>query len=159
VFAMIADFVSKTPKAILEKLDRLLETLHKVRETFEQTASSIHNQQIRYTVLGLAQESKQYANELMSHIETLGGSREKFPIESEPNICDVLDDDESACREEKDRLKICTSSEKFLLQVYREVLNEPFLYDNIRKMIRYQLNGILHSFAQLKLLNASLRKE
>jgi hypothetical protein len=26
-------------------------------------------------------------------------------------------------------------------------------------MIRYQLNGILHSFAQLKLLNASLRRE
>ena len=156
---MIADFVSKTPKAILEKLGRLLETLHKVRETLEQTASSIHNQQIRYTVLGLAQESKQYANELMSHIETLGGTREKFPIEPEPNICDLLGEDQSAYREEKDRLKICTSSEKFLLQVYREVLNEPFLYDNIRKMIRYQLNGILHSFAQLKLLTASLRKE
>ena len=155
---MIADFVSKTPKAILEKLDRLLDTLQKVKKTFEQSASTIHNQQIRYTILGLAQESKQYANELMSHIEILGGTRERFIVETELDFCDD-DKNEWECNEEKDRLKICTSSEKFLLQVYREVLNEPFLYDNIRKMIRYQLNGILHSFAQLKLLNASLRKE
>ena len=155
---MIADFVSKTPKAILEKLDRLLETLQKVKITFEQTAVNINNQQIRYTVLGLAQESKQYANELMSHIEILGGNCERL-AESELTFSDLLEKHESECSEEKDRLKVCTSSEKFLLQVYREVLNEPFLYDNIRKMIRYQLNGILHSFAQLKLLNASLRKE
>lgn len=155
---MIADFISKTPKAVLEKLDRLLDTLQKVKKTFEQSASTIHNQQIRYTILGLAQESKQYANELMSHIEILGGTRERLIVESEIDFCED-DKNEWECGEEKDRLKICTSSEKFLLQVYREVLNEPFLYDNIRKMIRYQLNGILHSFAQLKLLNASLRKE
>jgi len=156
---MIADFVSKTPKAILEKLDRLLETLQRVKKTFEQTASTINNQQIRYTILGLAQESKQYANELMSHIEILGGRRERSETESEFDFSNPAQKNEWECSEEKDRLKDCTSSEKFLLQVYREVLNEPFLYDNIRKMIRYQLNGILHSFAQLKLLNASLRKE
>jgi uncharacterized protein (TIGR02284 family) len=156
---MIADFVSKTPKAILEKLDRLLETLERVKKTYEQTASTISNQQIRYTILGLAQESKQYANELMSHIEILGGSRERFSVESEFTYEGAPAKNEWECDIEKDSLKDCTRSEKFLLQVYREVLNEPFLYENIRKMIRYQLNGILHSFAQLKLLNASLRRE
>ncbi|MBS1598687.1 MAG: hypothetical protein JST75_10730 [Bacteroidetes bacterium] len=156
---MIAELVSKTPKAILEKLNQLLATLHRVKKTLEQSASTIHNQQIRYTVLGLAQESKQYANELMSHIEILGGEREKFSVDQEFIFCEESEEDAWKCSEEKDRLKICTTSEKSLLQVYREVLNEPFLYENIRKMIRYQLNGILHSFAQLKLLNASLRKE
>ena len=156
---MIAEIVSKTPKAILEKLDRLLETLQRVKKTFEQTASTINNQQIRCTILGLAQESKQYANELMSHMEILGGSRERYETDSKLDFSNSPEKNEWECSEEKDRLKDCTSSEKFLLQVYREVLNEPFLYDNIRKMIRYQLNGILHSFAQLKLLNASLRKE
>jgi len=156
---MIADFVSKTPKAILEKLDRLLETLQRVKKTYEQTASTINNQQIRYTILGLAQESKQYANELMSHIEILGGSRERSSAEAEFVYEGAPAKNEWECDIEKDSLKDCTRSEKFLLQVYREVLNEPFLYENIRKMIRYQLNGILHSFAQLKLLNASLRRE
>jgi len=157
---MIADFVSKTPKVILEKLGRLLETLQRVKKTYEQTASTISNQQIRCTILGLAQESKQYANELMSHIEILGGPRERSSTESEFDYSAASPKkNEWECEEEKNSLNDCTRSEKFLLQVYREVLNEPFLYENIRKMIRYQLNGILHSFAQLKLLNASLRRE
>ncbi len=156
---MITNYVFRTPGVILEKLNRLLIVLQKAKRAFEQAASTIDNKQLRYCVLGLAQETKQYANELASHIEILGGETGKwqggieFSYDGLGEKIDVNMDDE------KHRLQICTGSEKQIMQVYREVLNEPFLYENIRKMIRYQMNGMMHLFSQIRLLNASLQKE
>jgi hypothetical protein len=70
---MIASVAHKTPGIILEKLTRLLVALQEVKNHYEQVAKRIHNKQLKLSILGLAQESKQYANELIAHIETLGG--------------------------------------------------------------------------------------
>jgi hypothetical protein len=43
-------------------------------------------------------------------------------------------------------------NERKMVSAYRDILNESFLYDGLRKLIRYQLNGILCSFTQLRLL-------
>jgi hypothetical protein len=48
--------------------------------------------------------------------------------------------------------------EQMLLKTYRDVLNEPFLYDTIRQMVRYQQNGLLHCFSQIRMLYATLLK-
>ena len=69
--------IYKTPKVILEKLNRLLMTLQRAKRTYEETASTVDNKQLRYSILGLAQESKQYTNELMSQIEILRGKPAK----------------------------------------------------------------------------------
>jgi len=45
--------------------------------------------------------------------------------------------------------------EKKMTGAYREILNDPNLYEGLRSMMRYQLNGILCAFAQLKLLYVS----
>src|SRR5664279_3214280 len=70
---MIASVAHKTPGIILDKLTRLLNVLQEVKNHYEQVAKRIHNRQLKLSILGLAQESKQYANELIAHIETLGG--------------------------------------------------------------------------------------
>ena len=70
---MIASVAHKTPGIILEKLTRLLVALQEVKNHYEQVAKRIQNKQLKLSILGLAQESKQYANELIAHIETLGG--------------------------------------------------------------------------------------
>ena len=70
---MIAAVAHKTPGIILDKLTRLLNALQEVKNYYEQVAKRIQNQQFKLSILGLAQESKQYANELIAHIETLGG--------------------------------------------------------------------------------------
>jgi hypothetical protein len=44
------------------------------------------------------------------------------------------------------------------MKTYRDILNEPFLYDNIRRIVRYQQNGLMHCFSQLKMLYATLLK-
>src|SRR5450432_4589705 len=70
---MIAAIVHKTPGIILDKLTRLLNALQEVKNHYELVAKRINNQQLKLSILGLAEESKQYANELIAHIETLGG--------------------------------------------------------------------------------------
>jgi len=48
--------------------------------------------------------------------------------------------------------------EQQVMKTYREVLNEPYLYDTIRQMIRYQQNGLLHCFSQVRMLYATMLK-
>ncbi len=84
---MIASIAHKTPATILEKLTRLLNALQEVKNHYEQVAKRIQNKQLKLSILGLAQESKQYANELIAHIETLGGNLNER-IKSECNRVD-----------------------------------------------------------------------
>ena len=153
---MKESIVTVAPKIILDKLSRLLSILQGAKKTYEQTASTVNNKQIRYTILGLAQESKQYANEVMAHIETLGGEAAKPLAGSEFNYENLSERKEWEIKAEKDRLQDCTNSESSILQAYHDLLAEPGLYENIRKTIKYQLVGLLHSFSQLKLLRTSL---
>ncbi|HMH32028.1 MAG TPA: DUF2383 domain-containing protein [Puia sp.] len=146
------------PSLVTDKLKYLLVSLQKSRKVYEQMAFTLKNRQLRLTIIGLAQESRQYATELDSYVTTLGLETERmetgleFSDDSSPEGKDWI-----CLEEEKDILHWCAKSEKALLKVYREVLNEPFLNEGVRKMMRYQLNGMMHSFAQLKLLYASLR--
>jgi hypothetical protein len=58
---------------------------------------------------------------------------------------------------EKEILSICAACEKKMISAYREILNEPYLYDGVRNLIRSQFNGVLCAFLQVKLLNNSLQ--
>jgi hypothetical protein len=153
---MIASVAHKTPGIILEKLTRLLNALQEVKNHYEQVAKRIHNRQLKLSILGLAQESKQYANELIAHIETLGGTMQERH-KTEFNKLDVSGDilEMPGRTEDLVGLKL---EEQQVMKTYREVLNEPFLYDTIRQMVRYQQNGLLHCFSQIRMLYATLLK-
>jgi rubrerythrin len=148
----------KMQPIVMDKLQFLLLSLKKARRAYEQMAFTLKNKQLRLTIIGLAQESRQYATELDSYVTTLGLETEKIQTDLEFSEEYSSERKEWICLEEdKDILHWCAKSEKSILKVYRDVLNEPFLNDGIRKMMRYQLNGMMHSFAQMKLLYASLR--
>ena len=153
---MITAVAHKTPGAILDKLTRLLNALQKVKNHFEQAAKRIHNHQLKLSILGLAQESKQYANELIAHIETLGGEIQER-IKAEFNRVSGINEDAETpgSGEVLVGLRI---EEQLVMKTYRDVLNEPYLYDTIRQMIRYQQNGLLHCFSQIRMLHATLIK-
>jgi hypothetical protein len=153
---MIASVAHKTPGIILEKLTRLLNALQEVKNHYEKIAKRIHNKQLRLSILGLAQESKQYANELIAHIETLGGVMHDH-IKSDFNRVDEPDEFPEIIGN-TEALVGLKLEEQQVMKTYREVLNEPFLYDTIRQMIRYQQNGLLHCFSQIRMLYATLLK-
>lgn len=153
---MIAAVVHKTPLIIIDKLNRLLNALEEVKNNYEQTAGRIPNKQLKQSLLGLAQESKQYANELIAHIETLGG-RLHDHFKSDFNRLQGVEDKIEPENRNADLIQL-NIGEQQVLKTYREVLNEPFLYDTIRQMVRYQQNGLLHCFSQIRMLYATLLK-
>ncbi len=156
ILYMIAAVVHKTPGIILDKLTRLLNALQEVKNYYEQVAKRIQNQQLKLSLLGLAQESKQYANELIAHIETLGGilqDRVKTDCNRVIESTEIQELPGSAV----DLVGLKLGEQK-VMKTYREVLNEPFLYDTIRQMVRYQQNGLLHCFSQIRMLYATLLK-
>jgi len=153
---MIASVAHKTPGIILEKLTRLLVALQEVKNHYEQVAKRIQNKQLKLSILGLAQESKQYANELIAHIETLGGvmhDRLKLEFNKMEDSGENLEVPGNT-----DDIIGLKLEEQQVMKTYREVLNEPFLYDTIRQMVRYQQNGLLHCFSQIRMLYATLLK-
>lgn len=153
---MIASIVHKTPGIMLDKLSRLLNALQTVKDNYERTALHIHNKQLRMSLLALAQESKQYANELIAHIETLGGKMNDH-FKGEFNRLDS-NQVHPFPGEGKMDLREMNLGEQLLMKAYREVLNEPFLYDNVRRIIRYQQNGLMHCFSQIKIMYAMILK-
>ncbi|PWT72709.1 MAG: hypothetical protein C5B59_15235 [Bacteroidetes bacterium] len=153
---MVFSLLSKTPKVILEKLNRVLIALYGAKEICEKTALTVENRQLRYTILGLAQESKQYANELKSHLQILEGEISGMDSHAEMNYSGQSNKMDWEITSEKNKLDLCTHNEKMIVQAYSELLNEPHLYENIREMIRYQLRGLLQSFSKLKLLSTSI---
>jgi uncharacterized protein (TIGR02284 family) len=151
---MIASVAHKTPGIILDKLTRLLNALQEVKNNYEQVAKRIQNLQLRLSLLALAQECKQYANELIAHIETLGGKLQDR-IKTDFNRVDEPDSKVEVPGYMVDLVQL-NLGEQMVLKTYREVLNEPFLYDTIRQMIRYQQNGLLHCFSQIRMLYSTL---
>lgn len=153
---MITSVVHKTPGVILDKLTRLLNALQEVKNNYEQTAKRIQYLPLRLSLLGLAQESKQYANELIAHIETLGGKLQDR-LKSDFNKVEEEDTVSEFPGKTEDLVQL-NLGEQMVLKTYRDVLNEPFLYDTIRQMVRYQQNGLLHCFSQIRMLYATLLK-
>ena len=153
---MIAAVAHKTPGIILDKLTRLLNALQEVKSNYEQVARRIQNLQLKLSLLGLAQESKQYANELIAHIEALGGKLQDR-LKSDFNRVDEPGENLELPGKAEDLIQL-NLGEQMVMKTYRDVLNEPFLYDTIRQMVRYQQNGLLHCFSQIRMLYATLLK-
>lgn len=150
---MIFSTVNKIPAFVLEKLDILFQLLKERKVEYETFAGKVNDKQLKRTVLTLAQETNQYAMELSSQIETMCGRKNQEESNQDtvtmPEVTLMISG-------ENDILKSCEVSEKRMIVAYRNILNEPFLHDNLRKLIRSQLNGLTYAFMQLKLLNTSL---
>jgi hypothetical protein len=154
---MIFSTVNKIPAFVLEKLDILFQLLKERKAEYETFAGKVHDKQLKRTVLSLAQETNQYAMELSGQIETMGGGKTK--VNKEPvsgNGIEHVQESTLMIFAEDDILKSCEISEKKMILAYRSILNEPFLHDNLRRLMRCQLNGLTYAFMRLKLLNTSL---
>ena len=156
---MIFSTVNKIPAYVLEKLDLLFQLLRERKAEYEIFAGNVADKALKQTVLSLAQETNQYAIELSHQIESMAGINQKkyeTPDGAEEKLKPFVEG-VFQFTGEKDILNSCEVSETRMIKAYRTVLNEPFLHDNLRKLIRSQLNGITYAFMQVRLLNTSLR--
>ena len=134
---------------LLDKLNHVFRLLRQGKKEYEQVATSVDNKDLRSTMLTLAQESNQYACELSSQIHSLGG----LP-EMEKNNEQELKENIRNLNDENKILSFCRMNEKKMISAYQDILNESFLYEGLRKMIRYQLNQMLCAFMLVKQLNS-----
>lgn len=140
----------KIPDYVVDKVYTLIDLLKKEKNTYETAASKIDNRQLRDTVSVLAQENNQYSMELLSQLRILG--KESISLTEQVVVIkksNAAEENEHGYSE--NILSLCKDSEKRLIQAYRNLLNEPFLLDEMRKLVRVQLNGILYAFLRLKL--------
>ena len=141
---MIGINLYKAPPYLLKKINNICNLLWQGKKEYEQVADTVTDKDLRRTMLSLAQESNQYACELSSQILTLGGTPEIEIDEA------VMADKIKNVIGEKEIITLCQKNEKTMLSAYREILKESFLYEGLRKMIRYQLNELLCAFMQAK---------
>jgi uncharacterized protein (TIGR02284 family) len=145
---MIGFNLYKAPTFLLEKMNNILSLLWRGKKQYEQVAITVSDKDLRCTMLRIAQESNQYAHELSSQIQTLGGAPEIETDEAGQGeeIKNLNDDNEI--------ITFCQKNEKKMISAYEEILNGSLLYEGLRKMIRYQLNEMLCSFMQIKQLKS-----
>ena len=145
----------KSPPFVMEKLYHLLEILKEGKSQFEKIGASQSDKHFRRTITTLAQESNQYACEILAQIKTLGGDCSmEMNVDSRRAPAPMMP---AIFKDDNEVLFFCTESEKNIIRAYREVLNEPYLMEGLRNMVRYQLNGIMCAFLQLKLLGSTIR--
>jgi len=153
---MIQASTYKMPQTILDKLIRLLDLHREEKQKFERAAFSVTDRQYRDTICNLAQESNQYICELTSQLRSLGV---EMDIEQHANATSINHlyavhaiPSESGNHSNLSVFQSCKDSEKLMISAYRDMLNEPFLVEGVRALMRSQLNGIMYAFLQLKLL-------
>jgi uncharacterized protein (TIGR02284 family) len=150
---MLAVHVHKAPVVVLEKLSHLFDCLHTMRSRFENYANGVADKMMQRTLRSVAQESCQYANELSGQIQSMGGDPAKYFNTSD---CSITNGQEAPSRivpiVNDEVIKQCSEQEVEMIKAYREVLNDSNLYNDLRNMVRYQLNGITCGFLQIKLL-------
>lgn len=145
-------------KYVARKLNDLLDILHELKVGLEQVAENVTDKQLRKTITSVALESSQYATEITSKIQSLGGK----PVSSPVHKYNLMGLDQAGAADlmaeaEPEVVARCYSSENFIVKAYRDFLNEYTPYEDVRSLIRAQLNGILCAFVQLKLINIALR--
>jgi len=146
---MIGFNVHKAPNFLLEKMNNILGLLRRGKKEYEQVATIITDKDFRCTLLSLAQESNQYACELSSQIESLGGLPELEKIDDAE-----LGEEIKNLNGDNEIITFCQKNEKKMISAYQEILKGSLLYEGLRKMIRYQLNEMLCAFMQIKQLRS-----
>jgi hypothetical protein len=140
------------PVAVTKKIYRLHRLLVKEKEDFELVAAPIADRNLRSTVLSLAQQNNQYAAELSCYLQSTGtavAKDKKGHLQESRAVANG-----PAAMHEKGVLAFCSSNERKIAQAYRRILQEAALYQGLKDMMGYQLNGILSACMQLKLLRS-----
>ena len=129
----------------VKKLNTLLQAVQDTKKKFETFASGIKNTQLHQAIISLAVENNQYAAELKSLISSLGGEAETVESENNKKTKSRI--------VEKNVLTACEKTEQVLVKIYKEILEESYIYDSLKKIISYQMNGVTYAFQKIKLLN------
>ena len=142
----------KSDPVELKRLSELRRALLDGINMCGEVAFSIANSTLRKTILALEQQSSQYLNEINFQIEKLGGKANDIGFQQNLALNFVEEKQKPIHNLEKQALKACRKIESSVIQLYSKMLHEQFENDSLKKLIQYQMNGIMRTTLQLKLL-------
>jgi hypothetical protein len=91
-------------------------------------------------------------NEINFQIEKLGSKANDIGFQQNLALNFVEEKQKPIHNLEKQALKACRKIESSVIQLYSKMLHEQFENDSLKKLIQYQMNGIMRTTLQLKLL-------
>jgi hypothetical protein len=148
---------------VITSLTELSKALIEAKRKCEEIEWRVRNEQLRKTLIGLEQLNSQYARELISQIQSLGGAPQTLeagsPLASSAPEIGEINVRKEALNVRKETLNICSKVEYPIIKLYRKILRQPFLSSNLKKTIQYQMNGVMCSTLQLKLLSKFLQSQ
>jgi hypothetical protein len=153
-FDMMRMIPHKAPAYLVELLRTLAEQLTREKNKYDFFAGSVADYRICDMLRALSQENLQYINEIQSQLRILGAdSNEDKLIYIAPELSPAFAATTDYSTEEI--LNLCRAGEKNMIAAFRTVLNEPFLPQDTRTLLRHQLNGVMYAFLQLKLVSSA----
>lgn len=148
---MIKPTSFRLPAYVIDRISQLMQILKTEKQKYEIASVTVEDKQLRDSISWLAQESNQYICELTSQLKSVGA----VPAIDSEEVDELLSTSATFTETQLSTnvIQFCKESEKMMISAYRLVLNEPYLIEGFRTLIRKQLNGIMFAFLQLKLLH------
>ncbi len=134
---------------IAKKISLLVKLLKKSKQELEIAASDLKEQDVKSSVIGIALETNQYAEELSGQLKMLGI---EDPIKEHPEEVSASSDKLLKLYTKDSIFIYCHKSEKKFIKAYTDILNEYFPYQSVRSMMIYQLNEIRCAFMRMHFL-------
>jgi hypothetical protein len=142
-------------KRLSELRSALLDGIKKCGEV----AFSVANLTLRKTILALENQSSQYLNEINRQIEILGGKAQDISLQQNLSLHITRGKKNENNNVTRQALKICNKIENSVIHLYGKMLKEPFENNHLQQLIRYQMDGIMRTTLQLKLLSKFLHSQ
>jgi len=141
---------------IIKKIDHLINALRAEEQRYNTVAETVNHRQLRDSIRNLAQKNDYYASELQSQLYMIGAEVSSGNISEPWKISPVSESgDDPVNPAWHDIIQHCCDSEKDIIGVYKSMLNES-LPEELRRVLHYQLDGILSGFLQMKLVHNTL---
>lgn len=142
------------PQHLVDRISQLMNILKTEKQKYEiASVSIIDDRQLKDSINWLAQESNQYISELSSQLKSVGAVP-AIDAQEEKEFLSISSTSFTETQLSSNIIQFCKESEKMMIGAYRSVLNEPYLVEGFRALMRKQLNGIMLAFLQLKLLSS-----
>lgn len=139
-----------------QKICFLIAYLERVSKDFEGIADEIGEANLQNAFIALAEENKQFAEELQCELKQQGiiqgsddelgfyhlqAEEDQYETENKPGVKNEL-------------MHICERSEYLFLKLYTDALKEFLGVKNLKDLMIYQYNSIRAGFFKLRLLNS-----
>ena len=142
---------------VITSLSELYNALLEGKRKCEEIALKIGNDQLRKTIINLEQLNVQYARELNAQIQSLGGEINLANLDFAS--ANPGPGQSSKINVGRETMNICSKVEYPIIKLYRKILRQPLLNSSLQKIIQYQMNGIMCTTLQLKLLSTFLQTQ